>query len=154
MKLEDNAGELSHSQKNGPTVCRTFRRLHLENQALKASCQKENKPERESLLSLQSLPAQEAEGLEGLLNIYRCWKTVPKVQDFEAYQKQKKAYRKQKVPQEYALKEKMSRLRTYSLVPSLFSRLSSFFGRLQNPVLLVLSSKNGRFRRPSKPSAF
>ena len=39
------------------------------------------------------------------------------------------------------------------LVPSLFSRLSSVFGRLQNPVLLVLSSKNGRFRRPSKPSA-
>ena len=39
------------------------------------------------------------------------------------------------------------------LVPSLFSRLSSIFGRLQNPVLLVLSSKNGRFRRPSKPSA-
>ena len=32
-------------------------------------------------------------------------------------------------------------------------RLSSVFGRLQNPVLLVLSSKNGRFRRPSKPSA-
>ena len=26
-----------------------------------------------------------------------------------------------------------------------------FFGRLQNPVLLVLSSKNGRFRRFSKP---
>ena len=39
------------------------------------------------------------------------------------------------------------------LVPSLFSRLSSVFGRLQNPVLLVLSSKNGRFRRASKPSA-
>ena len=28
------------------------------------------------------------------------------------------------------------------MVPSLFSRLSSVFGRLQNPVLLVLSSKN------------
>ena len=40
------------------------------------------------------------------------------------------------------------------LVPSLFSRLSSVFGTLQNPVLLVLSSKNGRFRRPSRPSAF
>ena len=37
-------------------------------------------------------------------------------------------------------------------VPSLFSRLSYVFGRLQNPVLLVLSSKNGRFRKPSKPS--
>ena len=35
------------------------------------------------------------------------------------------------------------------LVPSLFSRLSSVFGRLQNPALLLLSSKNGRFRRPS-----
>ena len=39
------------------------------------------------------------------------------------------------------------------LAPSLFGRLSSVFDRLQNPVLLVLSSKNGRFRRPSKPSA-
>ena len=39
------------------------------------------------------------------------------------------------------------------LIPSLFSRLSSVFGRLQNPVLLVLSSINGRFRRPSKPSS-
>ena len=39
------------------------------------------------------------------------------------------------------------------LVPSLFSRMSSVFGRLQNPVLLVLSSKNGRFRRPFKASA-
>ena len=37
------------------------------------------------------------------------------------------------------------------LVPSLFSRLSPVFGRLQNLVLLVLSSKNGRFRRPSNP---
>ena len=36
------------------------------------------------------------------------------------------------------------------LAPSLFSRLSSLYGRLQNPVLLVLSSKTGRFRRPSK----
>ena len=27
------------------------------------------------------------------------------------------------------------------------------FGRLQNPVLMVLSSKSSRFRRPSKPSA-
>ena len=27
----------------------------------------------------------------------------------------------------------------------------SVFDRLQNPVLLVLSSKNGRFRRLSKP---
>ena len=39
------------------------------------------------------------------------------------------------------------------MLPSLFSRLSSVFGRLQNPVILVLSSKNGRFRRPAKPSA-
>ena len=39
------------------------------------------------------------------------------------------------------------------LVPSLYSRLSSVFSRLQNPVLLVLSSENGRFGRPSKPSA-
>ena len=43
---------------------------------------------------------------------------------------------------------------TGNTVPSLFSRLSSVFGRLQNPVLLVLSSKNSKFRRPSKPSAF
>ena len=39
------------------------------------------------------------------------------------------------------------------LVSSIFGGLSSVFGRLQNPVLLILSSKNGRFRRPSKPSA-
>ena len=32
-------------------------------------------------------------------------------------------------------------------------RLSSVFGRLQDPVLLVLSSKNSRFGRSSKPSA-
>ena len=38
------------------------------------------------------------------------------------------------------------------LVPSVFGRLSSVFGRLQNPVLLVLSTKSGRLR-PSKPSA-
>ena len=44
-------------------------------------------------------------------------------------------------------------LRAYSFVPFYFSRLSSVFGRLQNPVLLVLSSENGRFRRPPKPSA-
>ena len=42
-----------------------------------------------------------------------------------------------------------SEFRPILLVPSLFSRLSSVFGRLQNPVLLVLSSKNGSFRRPS-----
>ena len=39
-------------------------------------------------------------------------------------------------------------------VPSVYGRLFSGFGRLQNPVLLVLPSKNGRLRRPSKPSAF
>ena len=44
-------------------------------------------------------------------------------------------------------------LRAYSFGPSLFSSRSSVFGRLQNLVLLVLFSKNGRFRRPSKPSA-
>ena len=38
------------------------------------------------------------------------------------------------------------------LVPSAFRRLSSVFGRLQNPVVLVLSSKSGRLRMPSKPS--
>ena len=44
-------------------------------------------------------------------------------------------------------------LKAYFLVHFLFNKLSSVFGRLQNPVLLALSSKNGRFRRPSKPSA-
>ena len=39
------------------------------------------------------------------------------------------------------------------LVPSVFGRASSIFGRLENLSLLVLSSKNGRFRRPSKLSA-
>ena len=39
------------------------------------------------------------------------------------------------------------------LVPPVVGRLSSIFGRFQNPILLVLSSKTGRFRRPSKPSA-
>ena len=39
------------------------------------------------------------------------------------------------------------------LVPSLFSRLSSIFSRLQSPVLLVLSFENGRFGRLSEPSA-
>ena len=36
---------------------------------------------------------------------------------------------------------------------SIIGRMSSVSGRLQNLVLLVLSSENGRFRRPSKPSA-
>ena len=46
-------------------------------------------------------------------------------------------------------------LRAYSFGTFSFQQaaLSSVFGRLQNPVLLVLSSKIGRFRRPSKPSA-
>ena len=39
-------------------------------------------------------------------------------------------------------------------IPSVFGRLSSVFGRLQNPFLLVLSSKTDRFRRPFKPSTF
>ena len=38
----------------------------------------------------------------------------------------------------------MDHFRRILLVPSLFNRLSSVFGRLQNPVLLILSSKNGR----------
>ena len=41
----------------------------------------------------------------------------------------------------------------YFLVSFVFGRLSSVFVRLQNPILLVLSSKNGKFRMPSKPSA-
>ena len=40
------------------------------------------------------------------------------------------------------------------LVPSVFGRLFFVFGRLQNPVPLVLSSTNGRFGRTSKPFAF
>ena len=39
------------------------------------------------------------------------------------------------------------------MVSSIFGRLSSVSGRLQNLVLLVLSPKNGRSRRPSKLSA-
>ena len=41
----------------------------VKNEALKPSCHKENTSERESFQSLQSLAAQEAEGLEGLLNL-------------------------------------------------------------------------------------
>ena len=37
------------------------------------------------------------------------------------------------------------------LVPSLFSKLSSVFGRLQTYVLLVMSSKNGKFKNQLKP---
>ena len=43
--------------------------LQLKNEALKPSCHKENTSERESFQSLRSLPAKEAEGLEGLLNL-------------------------------------------------------------------------------------
>ena len=38
------------------------------------------------------------------------------------------------------------------LVLSVFSRLSSVFGRLQNPVPLVLFYKTSKFGRPSKSS--
>ena len=81
-----------------------FRRLQLKNEPLEPSCDKENTSERESFQSLRSLPAQEAEGLEGLLN-YRFWKTIPKEQDFEAYQKQKAACWKEAVPKECALRK-------------------------------------------------
>ena len=37
-------------------------------------------------------------------------------------------------------------------MPSIFGRLSSVSGRIQNLVLLLLPFKNGRLRRPSKPS--
>ena len=59
----DFAGEVFHSQKNGPADFRKFHRLKLK----KRSSQKENTSEGESFQSLLSLPAQEvAEGLEGL----------------------------------------------------------------------------------------
>ena len=61
--------QIFHSQKNGPTDFGRFRRLQLKNEALKPSCHKENTSERESFQSLRSLPAQEAESLEGLLNL-------------------------------------------------------------------------------------
>ena len=38
-------------------------------------------------------------------------------------------------------------------VPSVFGRLPSVFSRLQNSALLVASSKNGGFRRRSKPAS-
>ena len=38
-------------------------------------------------------------------------------------------------------------------VPSVFNSLSPVFGRLYNPVVLVLSSKNDRLRKPSEPSS-
>ena len=69
LKPVDFAGEVFHSQKNGPTDFGRFRRPQLKNEALKPSCHKENISERESFQSLRSLPAQEAEGLEGLLNL-------------------------------------------------------------------------------------
>ena len=69
LKPVDFAGEVFHSQKNEPTNFGRFRRLQLKNEALKPSCHKENTSERESFQSLRSFPAQEAEGLEGLLNL-------------------------------------------------------------------------------------
>ena len=36
---------------------------------------------------------------------------------------------------------------------SFFRQAPSFSGRLRNPALLVPSARNGRFGRPSKPSA-
>ena len=69
MKPVDFAGEVFHSQKNEPTDFGRFRRLQLKKEALKPSCHKENTSERESFQSLRSLPAQEAKGLEGLLNL-------------------------------------------------------------------------------------
>ena len=68
MKPADFAGEVFHSQKNGPADFGRFRRLQLKNEALKPSCHKETTSEQESFQSLQRLPAQEA-GLEGLLNL-------------------------------------------------------------------------------------
>ena len=66
LKPVDFAGEVFHSQKNGPTDFGRFHRLKLK----KPSSHKENTSERESFQSMQSLPAQEAaEGLEGLLNL-------------------------------------------------------------------------------------
>ena len=53
--LVDFTGEVSHSQKNGPSDFGRFRRLQLKNEALKPSCHKENTSERESFQSLRSL---------------------------------------------------------------------------------------------------
>ena len=44
-------------------------RFRNVSKVLKLSCHKENTSERESFQSLRSLPAQEAEGLEGLLKL-------------------------------------------------------------------------------------
>ena len=68
-KPVDFASEVFHSQKNERTDFGRFRMLQLKNEALKPSCHKENTSERESFQSLRSLPAQEAEGLEGLINL-------------------------------------------------------------------------------------
>ena len=69
LKPVDFACEVFHSQKNGSTDFGRFRRLQLKNEALKLSYHKENTSKRESFQSLRSLPAQETEGLEGLLNL-------------------------------------------------------------------------------------
>ena len=62
----DFAGEVFHSQKNGPTGFGRFRKLTLE----KPSSHKEITSELETFQSMRSLPAQEvAEGLEDLLNL-------------------------------------------------------------------------------------
>ena len=67
--LNSETAEVFHSQKNGPTDFGRFRRLQLENDAFKPSCDQEYASERDFLQSLRSLPADEAEGLEGLLNL-------------------------------------------------------------------------------------
>ena len=69
MKPVDFAGEVFHSEKNGCADFGTIFRLQLKNEALKPSCHKENTSKRESFQSLRSLPAQETEGLQGLLNL-------------------------------------------------------------------------------------
>ena len=69
LKPVDFTGEVFHAKRNEPTDFGRIRRLLLKKEALKPSCHKENTPERESFQSMRSLPAQEAEDLEGLLNL-------------------------------------------------------------------------------------
>ena len=77
------------SQKHGTTFFGRFRRLQLTGEAFKPSCLWENTSERECLQSLRSLPAHEAEGLEGLLNLpfledstkRTGFRSLPKIED-------------------------------------------------------------------------
>ena len=72
--------------------------------------------------SLPSLPAHEAEGLEGLLNLAFLEDSSRRTdfEDFEAYQIQKTICKKQKAPKEYALSNLIGDLKVFHFYISSF----------------------------------